>query len=1356
MAERILGNSGVFIEPTSGGQVLLPDGGVYDSPPQNTWIAVGGVSFSGASLTQKWPKEYTASGGAIVAGVSSFVRYKSYTFVGGVSVSGTVTTSATNKAVQTYLPSDGVIVSGTSPELMCYIAIYIPEGGVVVSGFNDVYVPGYVVFNGTSSQMLAMVPNSNEVESKKCIAFDYFEDGSVPPYKIQTVRQVLYRDCSDTSFGIGSYPKKFTLGFEFILSPAWDVTPADGILLDLYEDDSSEYNSSPDVEFFLALEKSNGNEGFFIYAQNTSGSFQWENTSSSLPTGIRHRLVVQVDTAQATDSDRLKVWLNGVQLTPTSVTWPTQNYVVYNDPDFLNPTYQQVTVGGMLSTPYPYTSMSGYFLRVYFIDGSVVSSDALFGSTNYSGDYGAGGFLLAGNSLVSPGYDSGPLDNSLVDYSILDGWYYTINTSTVEYPYSPALATTKFTFSTEVYVPSSVSTNWDTIFDLCNGNYFAGTVGICFNENTKQLNAYMYTEDWVLLVDVYTQETVITDTWVKVTLYYDSTQAVDTDRVSVFLDDTETTFQSNPVLPSQGTTIWGGDTRTWYQYFVLGGISGNGYADYRYEGRLRNTLYIDGIIVNSEELTPDYSGPYGTNGWHLKYNDPEAIGRDYSGNDIEFSYVDLQHVYTYEPIVSSGFGITLELVVDTSSMVIGMQLYLYSGEEVTPTLQLEILVGGSDIILPMKLYGSGDVVSISLPLKLYNSEEVVGGGTDPAYVRWYVGLFIDSVDMSSKFVGSAEVEQEEDASAIATFAIAPSTGAVDPLLYVGKAVELWWNHYDMTGALVYSRRKFSGWVADVEWDADRRLISITADTQLPAQFNAMSKEEIAALVGGTHSENVWDNVDDKSGWTYAQERLSTTYNCVWQDENRVIRVTPLLANRVDMEDVTSAIVPHYTFTDAERFHETLSLTYAQRSEMVNTVKVGLTYSYQRKRHRELTFKWLDNSDACSFLKWPGNWQLCQRSMVDSAASSGTWKAISPIVYTPVWDAGCYNCGGGMYDWVCWNITTVSGFVNGEEKTVDPVTGEETQNEGFAYDSIVDASFLCNGASWRAAARWLQDVDEIYDLVVQSPESVTAVGPVVSTEEYGLRNEVDSSDWANSIIPFDTDIPAGSKTISGAGDLYWDVDEEDIEDSVSRTEFEETQKVILAAAKGDIVRAHRLNSVSFKVAFQPDLNLSHTVKVDTPYLVAAGKVKMIRDVLDSESGEASTEITLAISRHNGSGNATEDTPIASVDKPEPTEEPSISSVVRLGTYKGGRESSAIYDIEAQETWEGFLTNYLSSLVAPDWSANPVENPIIAARTYPYSFVVRGPEIDETHTKAVSVSETATYNVAVPKDTLEIYA
>ena len=114
-------------------------------------------------------------------------------------------------------------------------------------------------------------------------------------------------------------------------------------------------------------------------------------------TSAWYHLVLAVDTTQATDTNRAKVYINGVQETSFS----TAGYPSQNLDTFVNNTTYPVRIGksGWGGTTY----MDGYIAEYNFIDGSALGPES-FGKENaltgqwvpkkYVGSYGTNGFYL--------------------------------------------------------------------------------------------------------------------------------------------------------------------------------------------------------------------------------------------------------------------------------------------------------------------------------------------------------------------------------------------------------------------------------------------------------------------------------------------------------------------------------------------------------------------------------------------------------------------------------------------------------------------------------------------------------------------------------------------------------------------------------------------------------------------------------------------------------------------------------------------------------------------------------------------------------------------------------------------------
>jgi hypothetical protein len=162
-------------------------------------------------------------------------------------------------------------------------------------------------------------------------------------------------------------------------------------LLNAYYGGSSRYsmaliNSSDVLEVFSGIYSTGG---------STTTSYYYVTTQVFRDPSAWYHLVVAVDTSQATAANRVKIYVNGSQVTAFSAsTTPSQNADGY-----FNVTTTQNNIGQQGSTQY----FDGYLAEVNFVDGSQLTPSS-FGSTNaitgvwqparYTGTYGTNGFYL--------------------------------------------------------------------------------------------------------------------------------------------------------------------------------------------------------------------------------------------------------------------------------------------------------------------------------------------------------------------------------------------------------------------------------------------------------------------------------------------------------------------------------------------------------------------------------------------------------------------------------------------------------------------------------------------------------------------------------------------------------------------------------------------------------------------------------------------------------------------------------------------------------------------------------------------------------------------------------------------------
>ena len=156
---------------------------------------------------------------------------------------------------------------------------------------------------------------------------------------------------------------------------------------------------------------------FLEIAQYASGSGAWSLKTNRLfrDRNAWYHIVLSVDTTQATSSDRVKIYINGVRETSFSVeTYPSQNY----------DTGANSAVTHMIGNrPSASIYFDGSMTHFHFIDGTAYDAST-FGETDAttgiwkpktapSVTYGTNGFFLKFENSGSMGTDSSPNGNNL-------------------------------------------------------------------------------------------------------------------------------------------------------------------------------------------------------------------------------------------------------------------------------------------------------------------------------------------------------------------------------------------------------------------------------------------------------------------------------------------------------------------------------------------------------------------------------------------------------------------------------------------------------------------------------------------------------------------------------------------------------------------------------------------------------------------------------------------------------------------------------------------------------------------------------------------------------------------------------
>ena len=142
-----------------------------------------------------------------------------------------------------------------------------------------------------------------------------------------------------------------------------------------------------------------------------------------------YHLVITFDTTQASPTNRIRAYVNGVPVVWSSYTAPAQN-----SNGLINSTYRNHSIGDMAAySPGIYT-WNGYIAETHFIDGQALAetdfgefdANGVWQPIEYTGTYGTTGFYLNysdNSSLAALGYDSSGNGNNWanVNFSVTAG-----------------------------------------------------------------------------------------------------------------------------------------------------------------------------------------------------------------------------------------------------------------------------------------------------------------------------------------------------------------------------------------------------------------------------------------------------------------------------------------------------------------------------------------------------------------------------------------------------------------------------------------------------------------------------------------------------------------------------------------------------------------------------------------------------------------------------------------------------------------------------------------------------------------------------------------------------------------------
>lgn len=604
----------------------------------------------------------------------------------------------------------------------------------------------------------------------------------------------------------------------------------------------------------------------------------------------------------------------------------------------------------------------------------------------------------------------------------------------------------------------------------------------------------------------------------------------------------------------------------------------------------------------------------------------------------------------------------------------------------------------------LHITGSGTLVDIEQLVSSISSGTLVNieqrqvlSDTRVNRAGWDCTFTIAGVIVPNNMItGDITIDREESSASLMQISIIPQSGVQNLSTYIGKTVTLDVHTVDGTFRL------YTGVIDIPEVDLINKKIRFRCTDRRSELINSQLANTVKNI--GFFNDLVFQNVKDTA--EELELRLSTTPQAVDFDAYGNYTLSSLFAKAT----------PDFILDSSEVYYRNPSVELANRGQLVNKVNVNFGYRYQRLHHVKRDFVWdpPTNDDVFLFLRNT----MCFRDMVTQAVDAAGWPLQGLINFTPIWPSGWYGNIG-------WSTVKVNySYSTKKDKDGNIIKDSKGNDVMFPQtDSYVDfAPMYCMGASWSATTRFSQTISEDFTFSVTAPQSTAQYGVIERDESYSTEDDYDVSIWEDYSTY--TNLGLGSNSFNVNAD-------------VNRANTSSAISTVLNKARTTILKSHRATRVNFSKFLWPQVDLKHTVEVDTNVVRAKGKVYSISHRLSISTGEAISTISLALFQSQGSAS---DSSLVAPGRIADTVTYN-NSTIYLGTHfsVGTTANPAPSDKTINESWNGHIT---------DGFKYPNGNSVSP------QFIVDVPAIPSALRDNKDLSASQSYNVSIPDDDLEI--
>lgn len=330
------------------------------------------------------------------------------------------------------------------------------------------------------------------------------------------------------------------------------------------------------------------------------------------------------------------------------------------------------------------------------------------------------------------------------------------------------------------------------------------------------------------------------------------------------------------------------------------------------------------------------------------------------------------------------------------------------------------------------------------------------------------------------------------------------------------------------------------------------------------------------------------------------------------------------------------------------------------------------------------------------------------------------------------------------------VNSVITAVNGAGWVVGRFQYETIPNLAGTGLVVLNKNNYAMYASWIASKRWVQNVQEENTVTLKNADSIAFFGEKSEEINFSMRlkDDENSSNWANDYQCYFA--PNGVQAANGD----WIVD-------LSQSKQQDYNKAMLYAlnvAKTKILNSHFGNECSFDYVLLPEIELKHTIGLNTAALQGNLRVQAITHTLDLKKGLGVSKITAKWFKGFGGDSVyIPQRPAVPVAQRSSDTQTRFSNIV-LKKYSAGTPQGAIVFGNSIKPSDYCISKDGLDNLYGYVMEELILNQVVAAtvgKVQAVKFAVKTPEIEKQSTNAVTATSENEQNISIPNTAIDTF-